>query len=128
MHGRMLLVIAAICGFASGCQTAPETRVPADGEETIAVRGFVEIYPGGHGLGLIKAENGRCYDLALPREVLRNSARWDRKTVDISGELEFRPDLKMPEIMWFDIRDRKVEGFGCSEGVIYVRTIKRVKG
>ncbi len=128
MHIRKLLVIAAICGIASGCQTAPETRAPAGGEEAIAVRGFVEIYPGGHGLGLIRAEDGRCYDLALPREVLRNSERWNRKIVDVSGGLEFRPDLKMPEIMWFDIRDRKVEGFGCSEDIIYVHTIRRVKG
>lgn len=27
-------------------------------------------------------------------------------------------------MMWFDIKDRKFEGFACSEEVIYVESIK----
>lgn len=49
--------------------------------------------------------------------------RWNTERVAISGSLEFRP--RIDEMMWFDIRDRKIEGFGCSEDVIYVESIKK---
>jgi len=32
----------------------------------------------------------------------------------------------MAEMMWFDIKDRKIEGFGCSEDVIYVESIRKI--
>ncbi|WP_313455678.1 hypothetical protein [Stenotrophomonas sp.] len=131
MRVRKLLVIAAICGSASGCQTFLETSSPFDGEEVMEVRGVVKVFTGGHGgggLGLIKADDGRCYDLALPKEVVRNRRRWNQRAVVLSGELQFRPVLSMPEMMWFEIGDRRVDGFGCSEDIIYVRSIRRVKG
>jgi len=121
---QKLLIVAVIAGATLSGQDA--AAAPAgDGRETLMeVTGVVEIFPGGHGLGYVTLDDGRCYDLALPASVLKNSRRWDTKRVVITGSLQFRP--RMAEMMWFDIKDRKIEGFGCSEDVIYVGSIRKI--
>ena len=121
---QTLLIAAMIAGTTlSGQGAAAEPA--GDGRETLMeVTGVVEIFSGGHGLGYVTLDDGRCYDLALPASVLKNSRRWDTKRVVITGSLQFRP--RMAEMMWFDIKDRKIEGFGCSEDVIYVESIRKI--
>lgn len=123
MFVKTLLTVAVIVAVA-GCQSTATKPVANAGETPIEVEGVVEIYSGGHGLGFVKLDNGKCYDLALPRDTLKNSLRWYKKRARISGSLQFRP--RMDDMMWFDIKDRKIEGFGCSEDVIYVETIKKL--
>jgi hypothetical protein len=123
MHVRHLS-IALIAGAIAACQTTPASPVAAAGGAAIEVEGVVEVLSGGHGLGWVTLDDGRCYDLALPRSVLKDSLRWYGKRVVIAGSLEFRP--RLDDMMWSDIRDRKIEGFGCSEDVIYVESIKKL--
>lgn len=124
MQVRKLLIIAAITGATAGCQSTPAQPARAAGAAQIEVSGVVEMLSGGHGLGWVTLDDGRCYDLALPRNVLKDRLRWDTKRVAITGSLAFRP--RIDDMMWFDIRDRKVEGFGCSEDVIYVESIRKL--
>lgn len=42
----------------------------------------------------------------------------------IAGSMQFRP--RMDDVIWWEIKDRKIEGFGCSEDVIYVERIERL--
>lgn len=119
-----LLIAVAVAGIAAGCQSSSANPVDAPGGASIEVSGVVEILSGGHGLGWVTLDDGKCYDLALPKNVLKDSLRWDTKRVAIAGSLEFRP--RLDEMMWFEIRDRKIEGFGCSENVIYVESIKKL--
>lgn len=119
------LLVAAIIGGATLSGQGAAAEPAGDGRETLMqVTGVVEIFSGGHGLGYVTLDDGRCYDLALPAGVLKNSRRWDTKRVVITGSLQFRP--RMAEMMWFDIKDRKIEGFGCSEDVIYVESISKI--
>ncbi|WP_312327130.1 hypothetical protein [Stenotrophomonas sp.] len=124
MTVQKLLIAAVLGGAAAGCQSAATKPIDDVGEAQMEVEGVVEIYPGGHGLGYITLDDGKCYDLALPANVLKNSRRWDTKRVVIKGSLQFRP--RIDEMMWFDIKDRKIEGFGCSEDVIYVDSIRKL--
>jgi hypothetical protein len=117
-----LLIATVIASATAGCQGAATKQADSPAETLMEVRGVVEIYSGGHGLGYVTSDDGKCYDLALPANVLKNSRRWDTKRVVITGSLQFRP--RIDEMMWFDIKDRKIEGFGCSEEVIYVESIK----
>ncbi|WP_315386474.1 hypothetical protein [uncultured Stenotrophomonas sp.] len=122
MFVRTLMVGAVLGAAAAGCQRAAAEPVGDAVETQVKVEGVVEIFSGGHGLGYVTLDDGKCYDLALPASVLKNSQRWDTKRVLIKGSLQFRP--RMDEMMRFDIKDRKIEGFGCSEDVIYVESIK----
>ncbi len=124
MTVQKLLIAAVLGGAAAGCQSAATKPIDDVGEAQVEVEGVVEIYSGGHGLGYITLDDGKCYDLALPANVLKNSQCWDTKRVLIKGSLQFRP--RLDEMMWFDIKDRKIEGFGCSEDVIYVESIKKL--
>ncbi len=124
MTVQKLLIAAVLGGAAAGCQSAATKPIDDVGEAQMEVEGVVEIYPGGHGLGYITLDDGKCYDLALPANGLKNSRRWDTKRVVIKGSLQFRP--RIDEMMWFDIKDRKIEGFGCSEDVIYVDSIRKL--
>ncbi|MGH8036940.1 MAG: hypothetical protein ACREPD_04285 [Stenotrophomonas sp.] len=119
---RKLLMAPLIASAAAGCQSAAAKQADSPAEALMEVRGVVEIHSGGHGLGYVTLDDGKCYDLALPANVLKNTRRWDTKRVVITGSLQFRP--RIDEMMWFDIKDRKIEGFGCSEDVIYVESIK----
>ncbi len=119
-----LLITLVVGGAVAGCQSTSAKPAVAAGGGGGEVAGVVEILSGGHGLGWVTLDDGRCYDLALPRNVLKDSLHWDEKRVAITGSLEFRPRLE--EMMWFDIRDRKIEGFGCSEDVIYVESIRKL--
>ena len=119
-----LLLAVAVAGIAAGCQSSSAKAVDAPGGAPIEVSGVLEILSGGHGLGWVTLDDGKCYDLALPKNVLKDSLRWDTKRVAVAGSLEFRP--RLDEMVWFDIRDRKIEGFGCSENVIYVESIKKL--
>lgn len=124
MFVQKLLISAVLAGAAAGCQSAAAEPAGDAGETHMEVEGVVEIYSGGHGLGYVTLDDGKCYDLALPRNVLKNTRRWDKKRVVITGSLQFRP--RIDEMMWFEIKDRKIEGFGCSEDVIYVESIKKL--
>jgi len=124
MSVQKLLIAAALGGAAAGCQSAATKPIDDVGEAQVEVEGVVEIFSGGHGLGYVTLDDGKCYDLALPANVLKNSRRWDTKRVVIKGSLQFRP--RIDEMMWFDIKDRKIEGFGCSEDVIYVDSIRKL--
>ncbi|WP_421567049.1 hypothetical protein [Stenotrophomonas sp. PD6] len=119
---RKLLMATLMASAAAGCQSAAVKQADAPTEALMEVKGVIEIHSGGHGLGYVTSDDGKCYDLALPASVLKNSRRWDTKRVVITGSLQFRP--RIDEMMWFDIKDRKIEGFGCSEDVIYVESIK----
>ncbi len=123
MFTKRLQIAIVVLLACVACQSKPVTRTIDPGEKLIEVEGVVQIYPGGHGLGLVKLDDGKCYDLALPREVLKNSHRWQQHRVSISGVLTYRPLIE--DAMWIEIKDRKVEGFGCSEDLIYVDTIKK---
>lgn len=94
------------------------------GNRQISVEGVVKVYSSDHGLGFVKLDDGKYYDLALPPSVLKTSLRWFKKRALITGALQFRP--RMDDMLYFEIKDRKIEGFGCSEDVIYVETIKMV--
>lgn len=120
---HLLLLAAVLASSAAGCQTQRAKPAGNAGEQVVQVEGVVEIFAGGHGLGFVTLEDGKCYDLALPRSVLKHSRRWDTKRVTITGSVHFRP--RLDEMMWFDIKDRKIEGFGCSEDVIYVESIEK---
>lgn len=120
---KLLIALAITSASAGGMSTSAKPARTAEGAP-IKVSGVVEILSGGHGLGWVTLDDGRCYDLALPRNVLEDSTRWDTKRVAITGSLEFRPRLE--EMMWFEIRDRRIEGFGCSENVIYVESIRKL--
>jgi len=124
MTVQKLLIAAVLGGAAAGCQSAATKPIDDVGEAQVEVEGVVEIYSGGHGLGYITLDDGKCYDLALPANVLKNSKSWDTKRLLIKGSLQFRP--RLDEMMWFDSKDRKIEGFGCSEDVIYVESIKKL--
>jgi len=124
MRIQRLLGVAVMASAAAGCQIAAAQPAGNSVEALIEVKGVVEILAGGHGLGYVTSDDGRCYDLALPASVLKNSRRWDAKRVVITGSLQFRPRIE--EMMWFDIKDRKIEGFGCSDDVIYVESIKKL--
>lgn len=124
MSVQKLLIAAVLAGGAAGCQSAAAEPTVDAGETRMQIEGVVEIFSGGYGLGYVTLDDGKCYDLALPANVLKNSRRWDTKRVVIKGSLQFRP--RIDEMMWFDIKDRKIEGFGCSEDVIYVESIKKL--
>lgn len=95
-------------------------------EERIEVIGVMEIVPGGRTLRSISLDDGRCFDLALPEAVLKQRRRWQRKRVMVSGPLMYWPQGLVPGLMWIDIKDRKVEGLGCSGSIIYVEGIRRL--
>jgi len=84
------------------------------------------IVPGGRTLGSIRLDGGRCFDLALPETVLKQRQRWQNKRVLVSGPLMYWPQGLVAGLMWIDIKDRKVEGVGCSESIIYVETLRRL--
>lgn len=121
---QLALALAA-AAWAAGIVVAAEPDA-ATADVMVQVAGELEVYAGGQGLGLVRLDDGRCFDLALPSVVLKNSPRWSGKRVSIRGSLQFRP--RLDEFMWFDIKDRKIEGFGCSEDVIYVERIERLEG
>ncbi|WP_159094521.1 hypothetical protein [Stenotrophomonas sp. YAU14D1_LEIMI4_1] len=116
-----LVTTAWAVGSVSAAEPEPE---PAVADAMIEVTGTLEVHPGGHGLGEIRVDDGRCFDLALPKHVLKDSLRWLGKRVVIAGSMQFRP--RMDEVIWWEIKDRKIEGFGCSEDVIYVERIERL--
>lgn len=117
------LIAAMLAGTCAACQGLSVTPDLGAGSTAIEVSGVVEIFPGGHGLGHVTLDDGRCYDLALPASVLKNSNRWDTKQVVIAGPVLYRP--RLDAMMWVDIQDRRIEGFGCSEDVIYVESIRK---
>jgi hypothetical protein len=88
------------------------------------VQGRLQIFTGGVGSGTVRGK-GYCYDLALPKEVLQNFPDWNGKLVELSGEATWRPQLS--GVSWFDIRDRRIEGMGCGELVIYVETVSLLR-
>ncbi|WP_313140345.1 hypothetical protein [Stenotrophomonas sp.] len=118
-------VAACVLVLANGWGV-PGRAQEASAEDQIEVAGVMEIIPGGRTLGSIRLDDGRCFDLALPRDVLTQRRRWDGKRVVASGPLMYRPQGVIEGMMWFDIKDRKVEGFGCSENIIYVEGIRRL--
>lgn len=124
MFVQKLLIAAMLAGATAGCQSTAAKSVGDAGQTLVEVKGVMEIFSGGHGLGYVTLDDGKRYDLALPASVLKNSRRWDTKRVVIIGSLQFRP--RIDEMMWFDVKDRKIEGFGCSEQVIYVESIKKL--
>lgn len=121
---QKLLLVSTLTITTAGCQTSAANTAETPAETLMTVEGVIEVLSGGHGLGYITLDDGKCYDLALPAKVLKRGKRWDAKRVQIIGSLQFRP--RMDEVMWFDIKDRKIEGFGCSEEVIYVKSIKKL--
>lgn len=100
------------------------THVPSvQGETTL--RGVMTVYVGGHGLGSVQALSGECVDLALPKNVLRRSGAWDGKAVVLTGTMDSRP--RSLNLLWYDIRDRRIEGGGCSDDVLYFQTIEALR-
>ncbi|MDY0955233.1 hypothetical protein SOM22_11645 [Stenotrophomonas rhizophila] len=120
MFVKQLLTVAVLVMLATSCKS----RVAADQGET-ALRGVMTVYVGGHGLGSVQTLSGECVDLALPKNVLRRSGAWDGKAVVITGTMDSRP--RSLNILWYDIRDRRIEGGGCSDDVLYVQTIKALR-
>ena len=118
-----LSLVTTAWAVGSVSATEPQSEPPV-ADAVIEVTGTLEVYPGGHGLGEIRADDGRCFDLALPKHVLKHSLRWFGKRVAIAGSAQFRP--RMDDVIWWEINDRKIEGFGCSEDVIYVERIERL--
>jgi hypothetical protein len=92
---------------------------------TCRIEGKLQVFPGGVGSGTIRGK-GFCYDLALPKDVLQNFSNWNGKFVVVSGEAIWRPQLS--DASWFDIRDRRIEGVGCGEVVIYVGKVLLLNG
>lgn len=92
----------------------------------IEVKGAVEVFPGGYGAATICTIEGKCYDLALPKDALQKHRRWNKGDVLVSGTLVVRP--RLPDAAWFDIRDRRIEAGGCSDYVIYVESISDGSG
>lgn len=114
-----LLVAVGVLTLSSACKTQDFDR-----DSAIEVEGIVEVYPGGNGAGTIRTDAGKCYDLALPKEVLRKSRQWEQKSVAITGYVVVRP--RLADAVWFDIKDRRIEAGGCSDEVIYVKSIARI--
>ncbi|AWH53501.1 hypothetical protein C1924_10070 [Stenotrophomonas sp. ESTM1D_MKCIP4_1] len=119
---QKLLIVTVLTIAAASCQISLAKPAENAKETLMEVEGVMEVFPGGHGLGYVTLDDGKCYDLALPAKVLKRSKHWDARRVQIIGSLQFRP--RMEEMMWFDVKDRKIEGFGCSEDVIYVESIR----
>lgn len=120
MGVRKLLAVAALVICATSCRT----HLPAvQGETTL--RGVMTVYVGGHGLGSLQTQSGECVDLALPKNVLRRSGAWDGKAVVLTGTMDSRP--RSLNLLWYDIRDRRIEGGGCSDDVLYVQTIEALR-
>jgi len=120
MFLRRLLVVAVLVMLATSCRT----RVPAvQGGATL--RGVMTVYVGGHGLGSLQTPSGECVDLALPKNVLRRSSAWDGKSVVLTGTMDNRP--RSLNFLWYDIRDRRIEGGGCSDDVLYVQAIETLR-
>lgn len=119
---QKLLIVTALTIAATGCQISAAKPAETPAETLMEVEGVVEVLSGGHGLGYVTLDNGKCYDLALPAKVFKRSKHWDARRVQIIGSLQFRPRIE--EMMWFDVKDRKIEGLGCSEDVIYVESIR----
>jgi|EndMetStandDraft_3_1072993.scaffolds.fasta_scaffold419687_1 hypothetical protein len=120
MFLRRLLVVAEVVMLTTSCRT----HVPAAQGET-ALRGVMTLYVGGHGLGSLQTPSGECVDLALPKDVLRRSGAWDGKVVILTGSMDSRP--RSLNLLWYDIRDRRIEGGGCSDDVLYVQTIEALR-
>lgn len=118
---RLLIASVVVC-LASSCTGKSSVR---NGAGTNDVQGIIEIFPGGYGAGSIRTADGECYDLALPSDVLRKHRRWDSTDVVVTGDVIVRP--RLPDAAWFDIRDRRIEAGGCSDRVIYVETITKVR-
>jgi len=95
-------------------------------EKRIEVVGVMAIVPGGRTLGSISLDDGRCFDLALPDSVLKQRRSWQNTRVMVSGPLMYWPQGLVAGLMWIDIKDRKVEGLGCSGSIIYVEGIRRL--
>jgi len=120
MFLRRLLVVAVVVILATSCRI----HVPVvQGETTLP--GVMAVYVGGHGLGSLQTPSGECVDLALPKDVLRRSGAWDGKAVILTGTMDFRP--RSLNLLWYDIRDRRIEGGGCSDDVLYVQTIEALR-
>ena len=92
--------------------------------QTCRIEGRLKVFPGGFGAGSIETPHS-CYDLALPREILRESEKWYGKTVLLSGRAFARPEIE--GLAWYDVKDRRVDSGGCSAIIIYVDTIDEVK-
>lgn len=119
MHVRTLLVL--VCIGLNACATLPgEDHLSCDDQRYCSAHGRLEIFPGGYGGGTITV-NGECIDLALPKYVLDEYATWSGKTVSLAGRSFANP--RNAGMSWYDIQDRRVEGGGCSDRIIYVDTI-----
>jgi hypothetical protein len=115
-----LLAATVLMMVATSCRT----HVPAvQGETTL--HGVMTVYVGGHGLGSLQTQSGECVDLALPKNVLHRSDTWDGKAVVLNGTMDSRP--RSLNLLWYDIRDRRIEGGGCSDDVLYVQTIEALR-
>lgn len=115
-----LLAATVLMMLASSCRTHVAL---VQGETTL--RGVMTVYVGGHGLGSLQTWSGECVDLALPKNVLRRPGAWDGKAVVLTGTMDSRP--RSLNFLWYDIRDRRIEGGGCSDDVLYVQTIKALR-
>ncbi|MBX9402507.1 hypothetical protein K4L06_14435 [Lysobacter sp. BMK333-48F3] len=114
--------VALSCACLSSCTLQqPVLTNP----KAIEVKGILELFPGGYGAASVRVIDGKCYDLALPKSVMREHDRWSERVVILSGTTVLRP--RFPDAAWFDIKDRRIEAGGCSDSVIYVDTIKVVK-
>ncbi len=120
--GVAVLAMALTFSEAGSAQEADE----ALDEKRIEVVGVMEIAPGGRTLGAISVDDGRCFDLALPEAVLTQRRRWQNTRVMVSEPLMYWPQGLVAGLMWIDIKDRKVEGLGCSGSIIYVEGIRRL--
>jgi len=120
MFVKQLLTVAVLVMLATSCRS----NAAADHGET-ALRGVMTVYVGGHGLGSLRTLSGECVDLALPKNVLRRPGAWDGKAVVLTGSMDYRP--RSQNFLLYDIRDRRIEGGGCSDDVLYVQTIKALR-
>lgn len=120
MFVKQLLTVAVLVMLATSCRS----HVAANQGET-TLRGVMTVYVGGHGLGSVQTLSGACVDLALPKNVLRRSGAWDGKAVVLTGTMDSRP--RSLNFLWYDIRDRRIEGGGCSDDVLYVQTIEAMR-
>ncbi len=111
-----LLAVTFLMMLASSCRTHVAS---VQGETTLC--GVMTVYVGGHGLGSLQTRSGEC----VPKNVLRRSGAWDGKAVVLTGTMDSRP--RSLNFLWYDIRDRRIEGGGCSDDVLYVQTIKALR-
>lgn len=119
---RWLLAIVAMLLSAS-CSSGPTYQAGAaecDSNSRCHLTGRLEVFTGSYGSGAITTSKS-CYDVALPKAILQDSGKWDGKSVTIVGEAISRPEMR--NLMWYAVKDRRVDAGGCGTKAIYVEQI-----